>query len=67
MTTASRMDIAIEGVKAVIDTFTDVTYAGIVRFSSSATAYSNTLQPMSKVNRDAMKSWADNLQPGGGT
>ena len=67
MDAQNRIGIARDGVKAVIDTFTDTSYVGLVKFSSSATAYQADLQPMTKDNRNAMKSWADTLEASGGT
>ena len=66
--TGSRIGMARDAAKAVLDTLTEADYASIIVFSSRADAYSTTLVQATEANKKLMESWiSSNVLAGGGT
>ena len=65
--TGSRIGMARDAAKAVLDTLTEADYASIIVFSSRADAYSTTLVQATEANKALMEAFIDREVVAGGT
>ena len=65
--TGSRINMARDAAKAVLDTLTEADYASIIVFSSRADAYSTTLVQATEANKALMEAYIDREVVAGGT
>ena len=66
--TGTRIGMARDAAKAVLNTLTETDYATVIVFSSRADAYSTTLVQATEENKELMESWINsNVLAGGGT
>ena len=66
--TGTRIGMARDAAKAVLNTLTETDYASVIVFWSGVDAYSTTLVQATEENKELMESWINsNVLAGGGT